>query len=366
MSLISVKHLKKSFGDTDVLSDINLEINRGDVISIIGPSGTGKSTLLRCLNLLEEPDAGEILIDGVNLLDPNTDVTKVRLKIGMVFQSFNLFSHLMVIENLMLGPVELLGMDRQQAYDEAMEYLSMVGLASKAKAYPDELSGGQKQRVAIARTLAMHPEIILLDEPTSALDPTMVSEVLSVIRRLVKSGMTMMIVTHEMRFAHDVSSEVVYLDEGVIYEMGTPEQIFDHPTRPKTNQFVHKIRTMEYNLTGSEIDMFALAAQVDEFCAHYFLSMQQTKALQALADDLIHDNILTHPSYGGQLHVEVRYSENTDQITMRVEYSGAQFNVFESNVDSENSARLESVREYIENPQYEYQDGLNILVLPLL
>lgn len=360
MSLISVKHLKKSFGETNVLSDINLEINRGDVISIIGPSGTGKSTLLRCLNLLEEPDGGEILIDGVNLLDPKTDVSKLRLKIGMVFQSFNLFSHLMVVENLMLGPVELLGMDRQQAYNEAIEFLSMVGLANKAKAYPDELSGGQQQRVAIARTLAMHPEIILLDEPTSALDPTMVSEVLSVIRRLVKSGMTMMIVTHEMRFAHDVSSEVVYLDEGVIYEMGSPEQIFDHPTRPKTNQFVHKIRSMEYNLSGTEIDMFALSAQMDEFCAHYFLSLQQTKALQTLVENLVHGKILLNPNYSGKLHLEVRYSENTDQITLLITYSGPEFDVFQDGSD------LTAIREVIDSRQYEYRDGTNVLNIAIL
>ena len=199
--MISIKHLSKSFGSVTPLKDVNAEIQQGEVITVIGPSGTGKSTLLRCLNLLETPTSGEILVDGVNILEKGADIQALRRKMGMVFQSFNLFSHLMVMENLMLGPVDLLGRSRQEAYDRGMELLELVGLRDKALAYPDELSGGQKQRVAIARTLAMDPEIILFDEPTSALDPTMVSEVLGVIRRLAQEGMTMMIVTHEMKFA---------------------------------------------------------------------------------------------------------------------------------------------------------------------
>jgi len=233
--MISVKNLSKHFGDLVVLKDVNLEIKKGEVISIIGPSGTGKSTLLRCLNLLETPTSGEIIVDGVNLLDKKTDVFKLRQKMGMVFQSFNLFSHLMVIENIMLGPVDLLKTSRQDAFDEGMKLLAMVGLAEKAYAYSDELSGGQKQRVAIARTLAMKPEIVLFDEPTSALDPTMISEVLAVIRKLAADGMTMMIVTHEMKFARDVSTRVLYMDEGIIFEEGTPQQIFDDPQKDKIN-----------------------------------------------------------------------------------------------------------------------------------
>ena len=193
--MIEIKDLSKSYGQLQVLKDINTEIKKGEVISIIGPSGCGKSTFLRCINLLEKPTAGEIYIEGQNILDKNADVAKLRQKMGMVFQSFNLFSHLMIIENLMLGPVNLLKIPRQQAYEEGLAYLEMVGLRSKALAFPDELSGGQKQRAAIARTLAMKPEVVLFDEPTSALDPTMVSEVLGVIRKLASTGMTMMIVT---------------------------------------------------------------------------------------------------------------------------------------------------------------------------
>ena len=203
--MIRVEHLSKKFGSLTVLEDINVEIKKGEVISIIGPSGTGKSTFLRCLNLLEIPTSGKIYIDEVDILDKNTDVPKIRQKMGMVFQSFNLFNHLSVLDNLTIGPIKLLEKKKEDAEKKAIELLKMVGLAEKADSFADELSGGQKQRVAIARCLSMDPEIILFDEPTSALDPTMVSEVLAVIRRLAKEGMTMAIVTHEMDFARDVS-----------------------------------------------------------------------------------------------------------------------------------------------------------------
>ncbi|MDD5033767.1 MAG: amino acid ABC transporter ATP-binding protein, partial [Methylococcaceae bacterium] len=241
--MIKIEHLSKKFGDLIVLKDITTEIKTGEVVSIIGPSGTGKSTFLRCLNLLENPSGGSIHIDGVDILDKKTDVAKIRQKMNMVFQSFNLFSHLSVLENLTIGPIKLKRMSQEDAQQKAMELLRLVGLAEKADSYPNELSGGQKQRVAIARCLAMEPQIILFDEPTSALDPTMVSEVLSVIRRLVRDGMTMAIVTHEMDFARDVSSRVLYMDEGIIYEEGAPERIFDDPQNEKTRAFINKIRS---------------------------------------------------------------------------------------------------------------------------
>ncbi|ABI69038.1 amino acid ABC transporter ATP-binding protein [Syntrophomonas wolfei] len=227
--MITIKGLSKSYGNLRVLENVSTEINKGEVISIIGPSGCGKSTFLRCINLLERPTGGEITIDGQNILSRNADVSKLRQKMGMVFQSFNLFSHLMIIENIMLAPVSLLKVPRKQAYEEGMKYLEMVGLGAKAIAFPDELSGGQKQRAAIARTLAMQPEIVLFDEPTSALDPTMVSEVQAVIRKLAADGLTMMIVTHEMKFARDVSSRVFYMDEKGIYEDGSPAQSLIYP-----------------------------------------------------------------------------------------------------------------------------------------
>ncbi len=239
--MISVSHLQKSFNGVPVLKDVNAEIKKGEVISIIGPSGTGKSTFLRCLNRLETPDGGRIVVDGQDVTDPKTDIPAVRRKMGMVFQNFNLFGNLTVIGNVMAAQCDLLKKTPAEAKAKAMELLARVGLAEKANALPDELSGGQKQRIAIARALAMDPDIILFDEPTSALDPTMVGEVLTVIKDLAKTGMTMLIVTHEMGFARDVSTRIFYMDEGVVYEEGTPDEIFSCPKKPKTIDFVGRV-----------------------------------------------------------------------------------------------------------------------------
>ena len=241
MALITVSHLRKSFGGVAVLKDVNAEIEKGEVISIIGPSGTGKSTFLRCLNRLETPDGGTIVVDGTDVTAPKADLAGVRRKMGMVFQNFNLFGNLDVLGNVMAAQCDLLGTPRADAERKAMDLLGRVGLANKAQALPDELSGGQKQRVAIARALAMDPEILLFDEPTSALDPTMVGEVLAVIKSLAKTGMTMLIVTHEMGFARDVSTRVFYMDEGVVYEDGAPAQVFNRPKNPKTIEFVGQV-----------------------------------------------------------------------------------------------------------------------------
>jgi len=239
--MITVSHLRKSYNGVPVLRDVCAEISKGEVISIIGPSGTGKSTFLRCLNRLESPDGGTIVVGGTDVTRTDTDIAAVRRRMGMVFQNFNLFGNHTVVGNVMAAQCDLLGRSPAEAYRKAMELLERVGLAAKAKALPDELSGGQKQRVAIARALAVDPEILLFDEPTSALDPTMVGEVLSVIRELAGSGMTMLIVTHEMGFARDVSTRVFYMDGGVIYEQGTPEEIFNRPKGPKTVEFVGRV-----------------------------------------------------------------------------------------------------------------------------
>lgn len=237
-SIIKINGLKKSFGDNDVLKGINLEVFKGEVICIIGSSGSGKSTLLRCCNLLEYPDEGEIIIDGQNIMDRKTNLNKIRSKIGMVFQNFNLFNNKDVIDNCTLGPTQILKMDRKIAEEKAMSLLDRVGMKDFALANVNTLSGGQKQRVAIARALCMNPEIMLFDEPTSALDPEMVGEVLQVMKDLAKEGMTMVVVTHEMKFAKEVASRVVFMDEGVIAEDGTPEEIFDHPKNERLKKFI--------------------------------------------------------------------------------------------------------------------------------
>lgn len=239
--MINIQNIHKSFGQNEVLKGIDLTIEKGEVVVIIGPSGSGKSTFLRCLNLLEEPNEGVIEFEGKNLLDPKTDINLLRQKMGMVFQNFNLFPHKTVIENVMLAPHLLKKDSTANLKKEALELLKKVGLEDKGDSYPSQLSGGQKQRVAIARALAMHPEVLLFDEPTSALDPEVVGDVLQVMKELAKEGMTMVVVTHEMGFAHDVSNKVVFMADGVVAESGSPSEIFEHPTHERTKQFLQRV-----------------------------------------------------------------------------------------------------------------------------
>ena len=239
--MIKVENLKKNFKGVDVLKGITTEIRKGDVLCVIGPSGSGKSTFLRCLNLLEKPSSGKIVFDGEDLTDKKTDLNRHRQKMGMVFQQFNLFPHMTVLDNLTCAPLMLKKATREQAEAKAMELLERVGLADRAKSYPNQLSGGQKQRVAIVRALCMEPDVMLFDEPTSALDPEMVGEVLEVMQRLAKQGMTMVVVTHEMGFAREVSNRVMFLDGGVIAEEGTPEEIFTNPKSERLQSFLAKV-----------------------------------------------------------------------------------------------------------------------------
>ena len=239
--MISVKGLKKAFGDHVVLKDINQEIKKGEKVVVIGASGSGKSTFLRCLNLLEQPTGGHIFFEGTDITDPKNDINKLRQKMGMVFQQFNLFPHMTVKDNIKLAPVKLKLMTDAEAEEKALSLLERVGLPEKADAYPGQLSGGQQQRIAIARALAMNPDVMLFDEPTSALDPEMVGEVLEIMREVADMGMTMVVVTHEMGFAKEVATRVLFMDEGVIAEEGTPEEIFDNPKSPRLQAFLGKV-----------------------------------------------------------------------------------------------------------------------------
>ena len=339
--MISVKNLSKRFDDHWVLKDINAEIHKGEVISIIGPSGTGKSTLLRCLNLLERPTGGSIVIDGVNILQKGTDEPKLRRKMGMVFQSFNLFAHLTVLDNLTLGPMKLLGKSRQEAEAKAIELLKSVGVAEKQHQFPDELSGGQKQRVAIARCLAMDPEIILFDEPTSALDPTMVSEVLAVIRRLAKEGMTMAIVTHEMDFAKNVSSRIFFMDEGIIYEEGKPGDIFENPQKEKTRIFIQRIRKLNEKIISQDFDLYKLNANIELFCARHTADKRTVSHILLVVEEVLGQMLL--PLFAGEPEIDltVEYSEKTGDFQLLFDYAGPQHNPFLFLPDEDNlSLRL--------------------------
>lgn len=348
--MITVSHLSKTFYDPDgsafqVLKDVSCDIHPGEVISIIGPSGTGKSTFLRALNLLDPPTGGSIVVDGENILEKGYPVHKLRQKMGMVFQNFNLFSHMTVLENVMYAPCKIRKVSVEKAREEGLSLLRKVGLAEKADVYPSLLSGGQKQRVAIARCLAMKPEVILFDEPTSALDPTMVGEVLSVIRQLAKEGMTMIIVTHEMKFARDVSSRVFFMCEGYIYEEGTPHQIFDAPQRSATKAFVQRIRKDVFDVRGEDFDFLDMETRIRRFCIKYNIAEKTEPALQACI--LMLDKVMADYF---PMTVRITHSEMSDETALDFMVEGLQASPLK---EGEN-ASLEKLRslckEIVEEP----------------
>ena len=362
-SMISIRHLCKEYPNVIPLRDVSVEIKKGEVISIIGPSGTGKSTLLRCINLLEKPTKGEITVDGVVTTDKKCKVNLVRQKMGMVFQSFNLFAHKTIIENIMMGQIDLLGRSRQEAYDRGMELLRTIGLADKALAYPDELSGGQKQRAAIARTVAMEPEIILFDEPTSALDPTMVGEVLSVIRGLPRQGMTMMIVTHEMKFARDVSTRIFYMDQGEIYEDGTPEQIFEHPKRERTRIFIRQLKVLHVEKISRDFDFPAFMTRLEEFGRKQQFSQRQIYAMQLVVEEALMQKLL--PAAGEaeekDISLDVEYSERDNLVQMRFSYHGPSFHPFGDEEDL--SGRI--IKGMSKEMEHKFSDGVNQFIISI-
>ena len=348
--MIRIRHLCKHLGNLVVLKDINAEIEQGEVISIIGPSGTGKSTFLRCLNLLDQPSGGHIEIDGQDILAPGANVPALRRRMGMVFQSFNLFAHLTVLENLSIGPTRLLRKPAGEAVAKGMELLRMVGLADKAHSFPDALSGGQKQRVAIARCLSMEPEIILFDEPTSALDPTMVSEVLAVIRRLARQGMTMAIVTHEMEFARDVSTRVFYMDEGLIYEEGTPSRIFDNPQRQRTRDFIGKVRSLSYQVTSPDYDLYELVGKIEGFCEKHLIGHRSAHMAQLLAEEVL--GVLLSQAPPHHIELVLAYSERHHSLELRLESLGPPGNPLDT-AELPDDLAMTLIRGYAEDIDYQ-------------
>ncbi len=329
--MIRVENLSKSFGSLKVLAGVNLEINKGECVAIIGPSGAGKSVFLYCLNALEKPDSGSVCLNGVDITDKKTDINKVREKVGMVYQNFHLFSHLTVLENIILAPVKVRKLTRAAAIERACKLLETVSLLDKKDNYPDELSGGQKQRIAIVRALAMDPEILLFDEPTSALDPTMVGEVLAVIRALAKQGFTMVIVTHEMNFAREVADRVLFMEEKGIYESGTPENIFESPVKVKTVAFIRKLKTFNYNVNSYNFDLIGMCARLELFCGKYAIEKKKINSTNLALEEVV-TYILKHcyeKPRQPDINIVVEYGDIDKKIVVEIVHDGKNLDPFE-------------------------------------
>ena len=343
MAMIHIEDLCKSYGDNLVFKNVNADIEKGDCVCIIGPSGCGKSTFLRCLNRLEQPSSGRVFIDGEEITAKKAPLDKIRRKMGMVYQTFNLFSHKTILENVMMAPMQLGGLSKKEAYELAMDCLSQVGMAERADYMPQQLSGGQKQRAAIARCVAMRPEIILFDEPTSALDPTMVDEVLAVIRRLVNRGLTCVIVTHEMNFARTISPKIIYMDEKGIYEMGSPSQIFDAPQREKTRAFINRLKTFHRTITDRNFDIYELNSAAVEFCRRQYASEKQIYRVQLVLEEMLL-NIILPQLEDGKIAVDVTVEYSVKDSRLAVFISSAEpFTLRESGEDDLSMFMLRAV-----------------------
>ena len=318
--MIEIKHLRKEYESVTPIKDITVTINDGDVISIVGPSGTGKSTLLRMINLLEKPTSGEIFIDGKDVIKEGLSSSDVGGKIVMVFQSFNLFNHLTVLENVTFAPIKLKHANPKKTYDRAMQLLSDVGLAGFAFSYPSQLSGGQKQRAAIARAIAMDPEVLLFDEPTSALDPTMTGEIELVIKHLASKGYTMLLVTHNMDFAESVANRVFYLDEGGVYEDGTPSQIFHHPKREKTKAFVKQLKTFSGDINPALFDHMDLYTKLNAYIYQSEFTKDLEKRTKAIFEELCVQMVTSLYDDNSFAKFEVSYSQNSKKVHVTLTY----------------------------------------------
>lgn len=359
--LLKIDHLKKAYGEVIPLRDVNLTVSPGEVISIIGPSGTGKSTLLRMINRLEKATAGRIYLRNEEITAPDCDISHVRQEIGMIFQSFNLFPHLTVAENIMVAPVALKKLPRQDAYDRAKELLAKVGLVDKVFSYPDELSGGQQQRVAIVRALAMEPQLLLLDEPTSALDPAMTAEVEAVIRRVATSGVTMMMVTHSMELAQRVSSRILYMDDGGIYEDGTPQEIFSRPQRERTRAFIGQLKVLELKIDSPDFEFYDCHAAIESFCRKNEISGSMMHALMLLFEETC-IQILLPRLKSPKIRWRAEYSEKSEQVMIHLEYNGAPFDIRQS----DNALSLKFVQGLASLVEYEAREGEELVNRMLL
>ena len=364
MSLIEVKGLRKSFGSLEVLKGVDLTVEQGERIAIIGGSGCGKSVFLRSLCLLEKPDAGQVFIDGQEITTRGAKVDEIRRSMGMVFQKFHLFSEMDVMDNLCLAPTRILKMSRADAEKKAMDLLAQVGLASRAHAWPTVLSGGQQQRIAISRCLMMEPKVLLFDEPTSALDPTMVGEVLAVIRMLAKRDMSMLIVTHEMNFAREVASRVLLFADGGIYEQGTPSEIFDAPKREKTVAFIHKIKYFSFEIRERGFDLMQLQGGIQTFGEKYGLSLREINRLQICCEELVYEMLDNCYGKGGpvEMKLDVSYAETNHTVEIALDCGGSAYNPFEQAEDGLGVTILKNMAKRLE---HRWENGRNIIGIAL-
>jgi len=360
--MIKVSGLTKKFGDLIVLNSINTQISKGECVAVIGSSGTGKSVFLRTIAMLEKPDSGSIFINGVDITKKGVNLNFVREKMGMVYQGFRLFSHLNVLENIILAPRLVKKQEKKLATQKAMELLTLVGLTEKALNYPHQLSGGQQQRIAIARSLAMEPEILLFDEPTSALDPTMTREVLSIIRKLTKSGITMLIVTHEMNFAKDVADRIFYMDEGVIYEEGTPSDIFDNPNKVKTKAFIRKLMVFNHEIHHKDFDMVTMNAGIEVFCQKYNIGTKYVYHIQLFLEELIME-IFKRCYRNSQPDIEftIEFAEENSDLSIVLTYKAVNFNPFEYEVEDIDKLGMVLVNGIVKKSEHKYENCRNII-----
>lgn len=347
--MIQLDHVKKSYKDVTPLEDINAVIREGEVVAVIGPSGTGKSTLLRLISMLETPTSGKIFIDGDEITAKGADLALFRRKMGMVFQDFKLFPHLTVLENVMKAPMDVLGLSREEAKKIAVEKITAVGLDGRYEKYPHQLSGGQKQRIAIARTLAMDPEIIFFDEPTSALDPAMTGEVESIIHKIVDGKRILMVVTHDMRFAKEISTRVFYMDRGEIYEDGPPEQIFENPQKDLTKAFIKKKRSVDIELFEEESDLAKCFADISEFCYKNRLPRKTAYYVESVFEE-----VCTQILAGRHRQILLSYEAESKTPLLEVEYSGEKVDISSSNL----SLSKKIIEAFVKNiSQEEGKDG---------
>ena len=362
-TVLRVQGLSKSFGTLSVLENVDLTVEQGDRIALIGPSGTGKSVFLRSIAMLEKPDAGHIFVGDTDITQRGANLNQIRQKMGMVYQGFHLFSHMDVLENIIFAPVKVKKIAKAEAKEKAIELLSMVGLREKLHAMPHTLSGGQKQRVAIARSLAMEPDVLLLDEPTSALDPAMTAEVLAIVRKLAQTGLTLMLVTHEMSFAQEFASRVLYMDECTIYEQGTPEQIFENPQKPKTITFINRLKVFEEFIESSGFDLVGMNARVEVYFQKYGIEKKRLLNLQLLLEELL--LLLFQEQYAQtqpDISLAVEYAPGKKEVKINMNYTGPAYDPFEG--DGEDIGVM-LIRKLCIGKEFVYSEGKNTLNLLL-